>query len=84
MYYIVQENVFREENYKNLIKALDRFKLPYEIVSLEKGCVDFDFKTKEKNVFPFGAVKMARISMKNNWYPGSQLGKNHDYEVYSK
>lgn len=84
MYYVVQENVFREENYNNLIIALERFGLPYEIVHLEKGCEDFEFKTKEKNVFPFGAVKMARLSNKYGWYPGSQMCSNHDYEVYSK
>lgn len=84
MYYIVQENVFRESNYDNLIKTLDRFELPYEIVKLEKGIDDFEFKTKRKDVFPFGAVKMSILSNKYNWYPGSQWCKNHDYEVYSK
>ena len=84
MYYVVQENVFREENYNNLIEALDRLNLDYEIVQLEKACEDFEFKTKATNIFPFGAVKMARLSNKYGWYPGSQLGPNHDYEVYSK
>lgn len=84
MYYIVQEDVFKDENYNNLIIALERFKLPYEIVHLEKGCEYFEFKTKLKNIFPFGAVKMARLSNKYNWNPGSKLGINHDYEVYSQ
>ena len=35
-------------------------------------------------MFPFGAVKLSRISLKYGWYPGSQLCENHDYEVYSK
>ena len=84
MYYIVQENVFREENFDNLITALSRLELPYEIISLEKGIDDVKFNTNRKDVFPFGAVKLSRISLKYGWYPGSQLCENHDYEVYSK
>jgi len=84
MYYIVQENVFKEENYDNLIAALDRFNFDYEIVDLLPFVEDFEFKTKRKDVFPFGAVKMSRISRKYGWYPGSQLNENHDYLVYSK
>ena len=84
MYYIVQENVFKEENYDNLILALDRFQLPYEIVDLLPFVDDFHFETDRKDVFPFGAVKMSRLSRKYGWYPGSQLNENHDYLVYSK
>lgn len=84
MYYIVQENVFKEENYDNLIIALERFNFDYEIVDLLPFVEDFEFKTDRKDVFPFGAVKMSRISRKYGWYPGSQLNENHDYLVYSK
>lgn len=84
MYYIVQENVFREENYENLITSLERLGLDYEIAKLIPFVDDFEFNTDRKDVFPFGAVKMSRISRKYGWYPGSQLCENHDYEVYSK
>ena len=83
MYYVVQENVFREENYDNLILGLERLGLSYEIVDLLPFVDDFEFKTDRKDVFPFGAVKMSRISRKYGWYPGSQLNENHDYLVYS-
>lgn len=84
MYYIVQENVFRESNYNNLILTLDRLNLPYEIVNVRPFIETFKFKTKRNDVFPFGAVKMSRISKQYGWYPGSTLCENHDYEVYSK
>ena len=84
MYYIIQENTFKEENYNNLITSLDRLNLEYEIVKLLPFIEDFEFKTDRKDVFPFGAVKMSRLSKKYDWYPGSQLCENHDYEVYSK
>lgn len=82
MYYVVQENVFREENYNNLIISLDRLKLDYEIVKILPFVDTFEFKTKRKDVFPFGAVKMSRLSSKLDWKPGSQYNDNHDYIVY--
>ena len=84
MYYIIQDNVFKEENDYKLIEVLDKFQLPYERVNLGPGIDTIDFKTNRKDVFPFGAVKMSRISREYNWYPGSQMSDNHDYQVYSK
>lgn len=84
MYYVVQEKVFKEENYENLINSLNRLGLEYEIVQVLPFVEQFEVKTDRKDVFPFGAVKMSRLSKKYNWYPGSQWGENHDYEVYSK
>jgi hypothetical protein len=82
MYYIVQENVFREENYDNLIQALDRLILPYEIVKVLPFIDNIEFKTDSKHIFPFGSLKMARISKKYGWKPGSQMNDNHDFMVY--
>jgi hypothetical protein len=84
MYYVIQENLFKEENDHNLILTLEKFGLPYERFDLKYFQDDFDFVTDRKDVFPFGAVKMSRIARKYGWYPGSQLCENHDYEVYSK
>ena len=82
MYYIVQENVFREHNYNNLVKALDRLQLPYEIVQVLPFVDTIKFKTKRKDVFPFGALKIARVSKQYGWHPGSQMNENHDFMVY--
>lgn len=82
MYYVVQENVFRETNYNNLIIALDRLALPYEIVQVFPFIDTMKIETKRKDVFPFGSLKMARISTELGWKPGSQMNANHDYLVY--
>lgn len=37
-----------------------------------------------EGVFPFGAIKLARICVNKNWTPGSQMNANHDYRVYSQ
>jgi hypothetical protein len=82
MYYIVQENTFKEENYNNLIIALDRLKLPYEVVKVLPFIDDIKIKTKRKDIFPFGSMKLARVSKGLGWRPGSQMNDNHDYLVY--
>lgn len=84
MFYVIQEKLFREENYENLIHTLERLKLDYEIVKLIPFCEEFEYTTDRKDVFPFGSVKMAKLSKKLDWNPGSFLNENHDYEVYSK
>jgi hypothetical protein len=82
MYYVVQNNVFREHNYNNLIEALDRLDLEYEIVKVLPFIETFDVMTDRTDVFPFGSLKMARLSAKLGWYPGSQMNENHDYLSY--
>lgn len=84
MYYLVQENTFREENYNVLIDTLERYNLPYEIVKVRPFLEDFEFKTDRKDVFCFGSVKMSRLGKKYSWYLGFLLNENHDYRVYSK
>ena len=84
MYYIIQENTFREQNYNNLISTLDRMELPYEIVKVLPFVDDFEFETDRKDIFCFGSVKMSRVAKKYGWYPGSLLNENHDYTVYSR
>jgi hypothetical protein len=84
MYYIIQENTFREENYDILVETLERFELPYEIVKVRPFLENFEFETDRKDIFCFGSVKMSRLATKYGWYPGSLLNENHDYRVYSK
>lgn len=82
MFYLVQENVFKEENYDNLVDALDRLQLSYEIVKVLPFVDELNYETDRKDIFPFGSLKMARISEKEIWIPGSQMNQNHDFLVY--
>jgi hypothetical protein len=83
MFYVIQKNVFRETNYNIIFEALERLGLEYDIVEFdENGQVDI--KTQRKDVFPFGSVRLANVSTKQDWSPGSFFGNNHDFSVYSK
>lgn len=41
-----------------------------------------DYNTDRKDVFLFGAIKLARIGSKMGWEPGSLMDQNHDYMIY--
>ena len=82
MLYIIQKNIFRESNYNLIFVALEKLGLDYEIVEYNDDTASFNFHTERKDVFPFGSVKMAKLSAELDWYPGSLFGKNHDYMIY--
>ena len=82
MYYIIQENCFSDRNYDKLENELNRLTLPYEVVDVKPSIETIDFKTKRTDIFPFGSLKMARVSKQYGWKPGSQMNENHDFNVY--
>lgn len=83
MYYIVQKNVFRETNYDIIFKALEKLGLEFEVVEFDENN-NVEFKTKRKDVFPFGSVRLAKVSADEDWFPGSFFGGNHDFSIYSQ
>lgn len=82
MYYVIQEKLFKEENYENLIETLERFNLDYEVVKLTANDNTIHINTDRVDIFPFGAVRMAKIAKDYNWNPGSSMCDNHDFEIY--
>lgn len=82
MHHIVQENCFREENYNNLILALNRLNVSYEIVKVLPFTEEIKFTTKRNDIFVWGAVKLAILAKRYDWIPGSLLNKNHDFLIY--
>lgn len=82
MYYIIQENLFREYHFKTLIEHLDRYKLEYEVIPFKPFTDELEFKTTRKDVWAFGSVNLASIAKKYDWNPGSMYNSNHDICVY--
>jgi hypothetical protein len=82
MFYVIQENVFREENYNKIFDVMKRLKLPYEILRFDKNGEFNKLMNRRKDVFVFGSVRAARLSTQMEWVPGSFYGKNHDFQIY--
>jgi len=82
MFYVIQENVFREENYNKIFDVMKRLKLPYEILKIDTNGDIAKLMNKRKDVFVFGSVRAARLAASMEWTPGSFYGKNHDFQIY--
>jgi hypothetical protein len=84
MHYLVQRNVFIEENYDRLVETLDELSLSYEIIDLIPSSDELHFTTSRQDVFVYGSVKLAKTARRYGWQPGSFYGGNHDFEIYAK
>lgn len=83
MFYLIQDNLFREEGFKELVHTLDRLELGYEVIKFIPFVQELEFTTMRKDVFFWGSVNMSKIAHKYNFYPGSMYNENHDFEVYA-
>lgn len=76
--------MFREEGLETLLNLLKRFRFKYELVKVLPDVETLNIKTKRKDVFVFGTLKMARLIKSHGFVPGTLITKNHDYTVYSR
>lgn len=94
MYYVIQENLFREYGFKALIEHLDKLKgldkLPiwpgnvdYEIVKYIPFSEQLEVKTDRKDVFFFGSSNAGMVAKKKyNWTPGHFINENFNMIGY--
>lgn len=84
MFYLVQENTFKEKNYDRLIHNLERLGLEYEVCSFRPFIDETTFKTTRKDIWCFGGYSMTTTSKKYGFEPGCMINDNHDFTVYGK
>lgn len=82
MYYVIQENLFREYGYKALIAQLDKLsgreiQSAYEIVKYIPFSGELNVETDRKDVFFFGSSNAGMVAKeKYNWIPGHFINEN--------
>src|SRR5262245_22868470 len=80
MYWVVQEDIYREEGMRALLDVLERFGLPHSVHKI----VPF-VRALEPEVSPPGAVivigayTMNHIARARGWRPGAFLNENFDF-----
>lgn len=83
MYYVIQENLFREYGFKALIAHLEKQNLGYEIVKYIPFSGELDAKTDRKDVFFFGSSNAGMVAKeKYDWKPGHFINENFTFEKY--
>lgn len=93
MYYVIQENLFREYGFKALTTHLERLKektkwregypVDYEIVKYIPFSEQLEVKTERKDVFFFGSSNAGMVAKKKyDWNPGHFINENFTMEKY--
>lgn len=84
MYYIIQENLYREFHFNTMIDHFKKHNLEYEMVPFRPFTDELHFKTDRKDVFFFGSINGSQLALKYGWYPGCFYNDNHDFKVYGE
>ena len=66
MYYIIQENLFREEGYIRLLSTMNKFDMDYELVNINSDSEDIIYKTDRKYKFYRLRNTNKHIALKEN------------------
>lgn len=84
MYYVIQENLFREYHFNTLMDVMKRYKLEFETVRYTPFVkqVHVENPNNYKNVWFFGSVNAAMVLTHTDWYPGILYNEKHDFEYY--
>lgn len=82
MYYLIQDNTYREKHFQILIHNLERLGLPYEVVNFKPFIDEVTFETDRKDIWCFGGYSMTKTAEKYGFKPGCMINANHDFEVY--
>lgn len=85
MKWIIQENLYKEEAFLDLIQALDNYDAEYQIVKV----VPFSHELIPEpqvagKVIVMGATTMIGIAQERNWSPGAYYNENFDCAVWNK
>ena len=83
MLYLIQDNIFKLRHQQMLLDALERMGLDYELVNPTPFDNELTVQTTRKDVFVFGAIKMAELTSTLGFAPGTMLNSNHDFEIYA-
>src|SRR5215831_15465831 len=92
MYYVIQENLFREYGFKFLIGHLNglifqqdgkREPVDFEVVKYIPFSEQLEVKTSRKDVFFFGSSNAGMVAKKKyDWNPGHFINENFTMEKY--
>lgn len=86
MYWIVENNLFKEPFYDKLLPFLDKMEIPYEtnrVIPFGGGFLE-EPKPTQENVIVIGSYSMSLAAVEKGWVPGTFVNENFDYRVWSR
>lgn len=81
MFWVLQDNLFNEDAFKDLLVQLDRQDTKYQVVKVIPfiGEMIPDIDVQDDYVFVLGATSMAKVAKRKGWVPG-YFGENLNYQ----
>lgn len=82
MFWVVQENVFNENGYADLLEALERLDIPHQVVKVRPfiHTIEPDIEPPDGPIIVFGAYTMWKVAQIRGWKPGSFTNDNFTFE----
>lgn len=89
MHWILQNDIYNEENFQHLVATLERFTLPYSVHKVVPFTEDDDkldprpmppWNEKDPRVVVMGSYTLAHYAKRRGWKPGAWLD-NLDFEI---
>lgn len=86
MHWILQENLFKEKEWDNLITCLQRFNIPYSVHKVIPFIGELVplAKPQQNKVICFGSYSMRHVAKENNWAPGVYDLESINFKVQLK
>ena len=81
MFWIIQEDLYIENRRYDLVSALERFSIPYQLVTLKDNSLEPEVY-HSGSIITNGSIKLSRIANERGWKPGSMFNENFNYEVW--
>lgn len=83
MHWVIQENIFRPENFAILVETLRSLDVEHSVVQVVEGDLrPMPSIAPHQRVYVCGAWKMAKIARREGWFPGTFLNDNFDCRLW--
>jgi hypothetical protein len=84
MFYVVQQNLFGEAEFRELIRVLDRQDLPHVVVKMIPFSGELDPEVAPPQpCLVFGSVGLTRLAVDRGWTPGAYLNDRFDFRIWA-
>lgn len=85
MHWVIQQSIFRPEDYLLLTRSLDRLDIDYTSVTIHRGTYDMEPSVDvDGKVYVCGALKLSKISAERAWFPGSFLTEQFNFHQWHR
>jgi len=83
MHHVVQNGLFSEFGFKNLMNALEKQEIPYTVVEVVPSSHEIIPNiTADGPIMVWGAITLGRIAAERGWKPGRFMNHNFDMRVW--